>query len=85
MEQSREIERQIQAGRRKVRLLEIERQKIADDIRMLRRVRQNLVESVIATNRTYTALQDEINAMVEMIPFTDAEKEIIQQELARRS
>ena len=75
----KEIEQQIRAGRRKVRLLELERQQIARDISMLRRVRQKLVESVTQANKTYTALQEQIEQMVDLIPFTEAEKERIRQ------
>ena len=78
-----DIEKQIRVGRRKLQLLKRERQQIAKEIESLREIRQKLIVSVIQANNIYEALTEQIEAIAELIPFTEEEQDAMNEEYNR--
>uniref|UniRef100_A0A6C0BLN3 Uncharacterized protein n=1 Tax=viral metagenome TaxID=1070528 RepID=A0A6C0BLN3_9ZZZZ len=78
VEQLEQLRKATNASKRKLALLKLEREVISRDVRRLRRVQRELVNSVRTSNDVYLALREEIQGMVEFIPFTEAEREKIQ-------
>lgn len=72
-----EIEKAIQTGRRKLRLLQFEQRQLREDIEMLRRVRGKMIKSLESVIGQYEAIQSRIEEMAELLPFTEQERQQI--------
>lgn len=79
--QQEQLDREIKAAQRKLKLLNLQKQKIEQRILTLKKTEEALLKSVRQTLAVYIQLEKDMLDMTEIIPFTDEEQKEMQNEL----